>query len=107
MVEIDVEGTVYAYLCQNHRGKDSMIKNKDLRKLFGIKSDKSMRKIIQNIREDKSYKEIIGSKSGVKGGVYMCVTNEEKEETINNIKHRANQMLRMTHVLEWKSNLEV
>ena len=106
MVEIDVEGTVYAYLCQNHKGKESMIKNKDLRKLFGIKSDKSMRKIIQNIREDKNYKEIIGSKSGIKGGFYMCVTNEEKEETINNIKHRANQMLRMTHVLEWKSNLE-
>ena len=25
-----------------------------------------------------------------------------KEDTINNIKHRANQMWRMVHVLEWK-----
>ena len=101
-----MEEQVYNYLIMNHIGKDNLIKNIDLRKRFNIGSDKSMRKIIQNIREDKNYKEIIGSKSGVKGGFYMCVTNEEKEETINNIKHRANQMLRMTHVLEWKSNLE-
>ena len=26
------------------------------------------------------------------------------KETVNNIKHRANQMLRMTHVLEYKIN---
>ncbi len=106
MEQSNIENMVYIYLCHNHKGKESMIKNRDLRKLFGIRSDKSMRKIIQNIRENKSYKEIIGSKSGVKGGFYMCITNEEKEETINNIKHRANQMLRMTHVLEWKRNLE-
>ena len=32
--------------------------------------------------------------------------DEEKEETINNIKHRANEMLRMCHVLEWKKELD-
>ena len=65
-----------------------------------------MRKVIQNIREDKQYKKLIGSVSGKTGGFYICVTEEEKEETINNIKHRANQMLRMTHILEWKKELE-
>lgn len=106
MVEIDVEGMVYAYLCQYHRGKESMIKNKDLRKLFGIRSDKSMRKIIQNIQSDKSYTKVIGSEAGKKGGYYICTTKEEIEETIKDKRHRANAILRYCHVLEWKSNLE-
>ena len=65
-----------------------------------------MRKIIQNIREDKSFKRMVGSVSGKAGGFYICVKDEEMEETIDNIKHRANQMLRMCHVLEWKKELE-
>lgn len=97
-----MEKEVYDYLCANHRGKDSLIKNKELRKMFNVNSDKTMRKIIQNIREDKDYIEIIGSVSGNKGGFYICITEEEKKETIENIKHRANQMLRMCHILNWK-----
>lgn len=100
-----LESRVYEYLCEYHRGKDRLIKNKVLRELFGITSDKSMRKVIQDIRESKEFPEIVGSVSGRTGGFYICVTNEEKQETINNIKHRANQMLRMCHVLEWKERL--
>lgn len=100
-----IEQSVYEYLCDNHKGKENLIKNKDLRKKFKINSDKAMRKVIQNIREDKQYAEMVGSVSGKTGGFYVCVTDLEKEETINNIKHRANQMLRMTHILEWKRGL--
>lgn len=100
-----MEQEEYEYLIINYRGKDNLIKNKDLRIKFKVNSDKSMRKIIQNIRESKDYPKMIGSVSGVSGGFYCCVTEEEKQETIDNIKHRANQMLRMTHVLEWKKNL--
>lgn len=100
------EKEVYEFLCKEHVGKDNLIKNQELRKRFNINSDKAMRKVIQNIREDKQYKKLIGSVSGKTGGFYICVTEEEKEETINNIKHRANQMLRMTHILEWKKELE-
>ena len=85
-----IEELVYAYLCTHHRGKDNLIKNKDLRKLFDIRSDKSMRQVIQNIREDKKYTEIVGSISGISGGFYICETEEEQENTINNIRHRAN-----------------
>ena len=97
-----IEELVYAYLCLHNRGKDNLIKNQDLRSLFEIRSDKSMRQVIQNIREDKRFTEIVGSISGISGGFYICETEEEMQETINNIKHRANQMLRMTHVLEYK-----
>lgn len=100
-----IEGKVYVYLCRKHCGKENLIKNQDLRNLFEIGSDKSMRKVIQNIRESKEFPLMIGSLSGKSGGFYICVTDEEKKETIDNIKHRANQMLRCCHVLEWKRGL--
>jgi len=102
---MNIEDAVYQYLYCYHRGKENLIKNRELRNIFGINSDKAMRKIIQNIRENKNYLSIVGSVSGVNGGFYICITEAEKEKTINNIKHRANQMLRMTHVLEWKKSL--
>ena len=50
-----MEENVYTYLIINHVGKENLIKNKDLRKIFNIKSDKSMRRIIQNKRENKKF----------------------------------------------------
>ena len=46
-----MEEQVYNYLISNHIGKENLIKNKELRKKFNINSDKSLRKVIQNIRE--------------------------------------------------------
>ena len=97
-----MEEQVYSYLIANHIGKENLIKNIDLRKLFNIRSDKSMRKIIQNIREDSKNYLIVGSISGNKGGFYICHTEEEITETIDNIRHRANQMHRMCHILQHK-----
>ena len=97
-----MEEQVYSYLITKHVGKDNLIKNIDLRKKFNINSDKAMRKVIQNIRENKSYYLIVGSISGRTGGFFICQTEEEINETINNIRHRANQMHRMCNVLEYK-----
>ena len=97
-----VEERVYNYLITSHIGKENLIKNKELRKMFNINSDKSMRKVIHNIRENKKYYLIVGSISGKTGGFYICHTEEEMQDTIDNIKHRANQMHRMCHVLESK-----
>lgn len=99
-----MEDKVYQYLIEHHVGKDNLIKNQDLRKLFDIKSDKSLRKIIQNIRESKEYYLIIGSVSGKTGGYYICQTEDEIADTINNIRHRANEMLKMCYVLDWKKD---
>ena len=100
-----MEQEVYDYLVEHHVGKDNLIKNKELRIRFNVGSDKSLRKIIQNIRKSREYPEVIGSVSGKSGGFYICDNEEEIQETIDNIKHRANQMLRMCHVLEWKKGL--
>ncbi len=97
-----MEEQVYSYLITKHIGKDNLIKNVDLRKKFNIQSDKAMRKVIQNIRENEKYYLIVGSISGRTGGFFICQTEEEIDETINNIRHRANQMHRMCHILEWK-----
>lgn len=97
-----MEEQVYSYLITNHVGKANLIKNQELRKMFNIHSDKSMRKVIQNIRENKDFYLIVGSVSGKTGGFFICQTEDEINETIDNIKHRANQMHRMCHVLEWK-----
>lgn len=97
-----MEQMVYEYLLENHVGKENLIKNKDLRELFNIGSDKAMRKIIQNIRESKDYTLLVGSVSGKSGGFYICNKKEEEQETIDNIRHRANQMLRMCHIIQWK-----
>ena len=97
-----IEQKVYNYLITSHIGKENLIKNKDLRKKFNINSDKTMRKVIQNIREDKNYYLIVGSISGKTGGFYICHTKEEMQDTIDNIRHRANQMHRMCHILEHK-----
>ena len=99
-----MEEQVYSYLITEHVGKSNLIKNVDLRKKFNIHSDKSMRKVIQNIRENKDFYLIVGSVSGKTGGFFICQTEEEIEETINNIRHRANQMHRMCHILEWKKD---
>ena len=100
------EEQVYNYLMTHCQGKENLIKNKDLMKLFDIHSDKAMRKVIQNIRESKRFTRVVGSVSGKTGGNYICTNEQEVQETIDNLKHRANQMLRMTHILEWKKNLK-
>lgn len=97
-----MEEKVYCYLIENHIGKENLIKNQELRKLFDINSDKSMRKVIQNIRENSKFYLIVGSISGKTGGFFICNTEAEMNETIDNIKHRASQMYRMCHILESK-----
>jgi len=96
---------IYEYLCEYHKGRTNMIKNWELRQLFHVASDPQMRKIIQRIRESKEYPLLIGSVAGPEGGYYICETDAEKQETINHVRHRANQMLRMCHIMEWKGNL--
>ena len=85
-----MEEKIYAYLVAHHVGRDNVIKNKELRAMFGVKSDRALRKIIQNIRENKDFYLVVGSISGKTGGFFICHTEEEMNEAINNIKHKSN-----------------
>ena len=100
-----MERAIYNYMVDYHVGKNRMIKNKELRKKFGIKDDRTLREKMQNIRESEDYPLVIGSKSGKNGGFYICSTEAEIQETIDNIKHRAKQMLKMCDTLKWKRKI--
>lgn len=99
---------IYEYIVTNCRGKENTQKGFQIRNAVGFKNgDKSFRKIIQDINADKDYPELIGAISG-KGdnaGYFIPITFEEKQEVINNKRHRANQILRDCHIMEWKAGL--
>lgn len=90
---MDIEEQVYNFIIEHCVGKENMIKNSILRKYFPqIKSDKAMRKVIQNIRIDPGFPIFIGSLSGNRGGYYACTNQQEMNETIDNLMKRAYQI---------------
>ena len=100
------EEEIYNYLCKNHVGKDNLINNYELRVKFKILSDKSLRKIIENIRGNDKYKEFIASKAGNKGGYWIATNKSECEETIEHLEKRAMKILETSERLENKSKLK-
>lgn len=103
--EDDTEKQIYNYLLLNHQGKDNLVKNQTLRAKFNISSDKKMRELIANMRKDERYK-LVGSVSGSNGGFYICTNDSEKNDSIDNMMHRANQMELTAKIMEWKKGLE-
>ena len=99
---------IYNYISTNCRGKENAQKGFKIRSSIGFKlGDKSFRKEIQKINASEVFPELIGAISG-KGenaGYFIPITDEEKQEVINNKRHRANQILRDCHIMEWKANL--
>lgn len=102
VINMNKELEIYKYLLKYHKGKENKVKAKDLMKIFNILDHKTFRKLIQNINRDKQFKKLIGAISSRDGGYYICETKEETLDAINNRKHRANQMLRECHIMDWK-----
>ena len=99
---------IYNYISTYCRGKENAQKGLKIRSNIGFTSgDRAFRKKIQLINANKGFPELIGAVSG-KGnnaGYFIPITDEEKQEVIDNKKHRANQILRDCHVMEWKANM--
>lgn len=90
---MSIEEKVYNFIITNHVGKENMIKNRQLRIYFPqIRSDKSMRKVIQNIRSNPRFTIFIGSVSGSTGGYFACTSHKEINDTIDNLMRRAYQI---------------
>lgn len=99
---------IYDYITTNCRGKENAQKGAKIRFMLGFKSgDRSFRKRVQEINSSKEFPELIGavSGSGDTAGYFTPITTEEKQEVINNRRHRANQILKDCHIMEWKANL--
>ena len=95
------EEDIYNYLLFNAVGYENRVKADVLMAITNIRDHKTFRNLIEKLRLDKE-KAIIGSKAGSNGGYFICETEEEKEITINNFKHRAGQMYKIAHILEGK-----
>jgi hypothetical protein len=99
---------IYNYISINCRGKENATKGSKIRSAVGYRlGDKSFRKVIQDINASKDFPELIGAISG-KGenaGYFIPLTKEEKQEVIDNKRHRANRILYDCHIMEWKANL--
>lgn len=104
---MDIEERVYNFIITNHVGKENMIKNSALRRYFPqVKSDKSMRKVIQNIRCDPRFPIFIGSLSGNMGGYYACTSHKEMNDTIDNLMKRAYRIYLDCEVFRKKEVIE-
>lgn len=99
------EEEVYAYLLNNCWGKQNTQKGYFIRANLGLEiSDRTFRKIIQNINSSKDYMHLIGAVSG-KGqnaGYFVATNKQERREVINNITHRAEEMLKNADVMRLK-----
>lgn len=99
---------IYDYISTNCRGKENAQKGLKIRFAVGFMlGDKSFRKEIQKINASEDFPELIGAISGRgdNAGYFVPITDEEKQEVIDNKRHRANQILRDCHIMEWKANL--
>ncbi len=96
------EEQIYDYLCKYCVGKDNRVKNYELRKKFNVLGDKSLRKIIENIRLNSDMKEIVASIAGPDGGYWIANSKEDCEETINHLENRARMMVELSEVIYGK-----
>lgn len=97
------EQEIYYYLCENHVGIENIISNYELRIKFGVYSDKSLRDIIKRIRKDKTMLEIVASKSGKSGGYWIATSKEDCINTMNHLRHRAGDIYKTAHIIDWKA----
>lgn len=92
---------IYTYLLLHAMGYENRIKADMLMIIAKIDNHKTFRKLIEELRLDKT-KAIIGSEAGSNGGYFICVTEEEKQKTINHFRHRAGQMYKIANILKSK-----
>lgn len=103
----EIKLKLYNYLLNNAQGKDNRVKGHVLMATFEIGSDRTLRKLIQEINASVEYKSLIGAISGYEGGYFIPITATETKEVINNRRHRADKMYEECTVMEWKANLPV
>ena len=99
-----MEKQIYDYLINNCIGYGNRIKAYKLMKMFNIRDHKTFRFKIQKIRQDESFKKIIGSEAGKQGGYWIIANEDEYKETIFHLKARSSEMKKTCDVIEEKWN---
>ena len=84
-----MEELIYAYLINHCIGYKNRVKGNVLQKQFGIKDNKTFRRIIDNIRRNENYRYAVMSKSNYQGGYWIATTQEEIDAVAGDFKRRA------------------
>lgn len=100
-----VDYKIYEYLKKNAVGYSKRVKSSILMKEFSINDNKTLRRYIQNIRQDERLQKIICSEAGKNGGYWVATNEKEIQETMDHIYKRAMEMLKTYSAIKRKANL--
>lgn len=100
-----MEELIYNYLINHSVGYKNRIKAKHLQKMFGIKDNKSFRKIIDKIRRNDNYKYAVMSKSSFRGGYWIATSEEEIQAVADDFKRRAKYIENTGEIIKDKKPL--
>ena len=97
---------IHDYLKKNSVGYSKRVKSSVLMKEFNINDNKTLRKHIQNIRQDETLQKIVCSESGKNGGYWIAKNDKEVQETLDHLYNRAMEMLKTYSIIKKKANLD-
>lgn len=97
---------IHDYLKKNAVGYSKRVKSIALMKEFNINDNKTLRKHIQNIRQDETLQKIVCSESGKNGGYWIAKNDKEVQETLDHLYNRAMEMLKTYSIIKKKANLD-
>jgi len=97
---------IHDYLKKNAVGYSKRVKSSTLMKEFNINDNKTLRKHIQNIRQDETLQKIVCSESGKNGGYWIAKNDKEVQETLDHLYNRAMEMLKTYSIIKNKANLD-
>lgn len=101
----ELNDKIYYFLQNNAVGYEKRVKSSVLMKEFNIEDNKSLRRHIEQIRDDMNYELIICSEAGKSGGYWIATTDDEVMETLKHLYKRAMKMLYTYSRLRKKSRL--
>ena len=98
---------IYNYLLENCKGYSNKIKGKQLMKIFDINDHKTLRRHIEEIRQNDKYRCLVGSEAGSNGGYWIVINQEEKKLAISHLYLRAMEQLNTCSKMEEKTIYEI
>ena len=101
----ELNDKIYYFLQNNAVGYKKRVKSSVLMKEFNIEDNKSLRRHIEQIRDDMDYELIICSEAGKSGGYWIATTDDEVMETLKHLYKRSMKMLYTYSRLRKKTRL--
>ena len=101
----ELNDKIYYFLQKKALGYEKRVKSSVLMREFNIEDNKTLRRHIENIRDNMNYELIICSEAGKTGGYWIATTDDEVMETLKHLYKRSMKMLYTYSRLRKKSRL--